>query len=60
MVVNSYEVFTGALNDYARNFKQWYMQPELFKDDNPELFAALTGWADRLTLPDPQHLPIEA
>jgi AbiV family abortive infection protein len=56
----AYEVFTDALNDYDLMFKQWYLHPELFQNDDPELFTALIGWADRPTLPSVEHLPFES
>jgi AbiV family abortive infection protein len=52
----AYEVLMDALNDYVRALSERYIHPELFKDD-PELFGALTGWADRPKLSRPDDLP---
>jgi hypothetical protein len=54
----AYEVLVDARNDYA-NHRERYLCPELWKDDDPELFGALTGWTGRLTdLPLPENLPL--
>jgi AbiV family abortive infection protein len=53
----AYEVITDASND-LRGRGQRYIMPELYKDDDPELFSALTGWADRPQLTFPDHLPL--
>ncbi len=46
------EVLTAACNDYT-NKRERYLWPELWKDDNPELFGALTSWVGR-----PADLPL--
>jgi hypothetical protein len=55
----AYEVITDAVDGYVRHWDERYVNPELFKDDDPELFEALTHWADRPKLPRPEDLPFE-
>ena len=43
-----------AANDYSIQSQQRYGTPELCKEDDPEFFAALTGWAARPTMPIPE------
>jgi AbiV family abortive infection protein len=48
------DFLTDAANDYSIQSQQRYGTPELTKDDDPELFTALTRWADRPTMPMPE------
>jgi AbiV family abortive infection protein len=49
------DFLTDAANDYSIQSQQRYGTPELIKGDDPELFAALTSWADRPTMPTPER-----
>jgi hypothetical protein len=49
------DFLTDAVNDYSIQSQQHYAMPELIKDGDPDLYSALTGWADRPAMPKPEH-----
>jgi AbiV family abortive infection protein len=55
---SAYQRLQDAANDYSRQYDR-YTNPEIYKPDDPELYAALEKWTDRPTLAptEPPLLP---
>jgi AbiV family abortive infection protein len=54
--VSAYERLLDAINDYSMAYDR-YTNPEIYKADDPDFYAALEEWTERPTLPCPESPP---
>jgi AbiV family abortive infection protein len=52
--ISAFECLQDAANDYSLQYDR-YTNPEIYKPDDPEFYAALEAWTDRPTLVSPER-----